>query len=129
MATKRSPIKGRDISAPVRHVTWNGQQYPMIYNNRTARIVEDVYAQEYGYPEKGYYDALAELAIPKHRAVMAMAYAAIRAAGVEISFEEFDERFAITDIEGMREAMQKAVLESLPDGNDVKNAEAAPAEA
>lgn len=128
MADKKI-TKGRDISAPVRRVSFDGVEYPMVYSNRTARIVEDVYAVEYGHPELGYYDVLSEIAIPKHRAVMAMAYAAIRAAGVEVSFAEFDEKFAITDIEGMREAMQSAVLETLPDSDgDEKNAEAAPAE-
>ena len=127
--TQQKILKGRDVSAPVRHVTHNGRTYPMVYNNTTARLVEDVYADIYGHPEKGYYDVLDELAVPKHRAVMAMAYAAIHAADPSVTWEEFDASFRITDIEGMREAMQSAVLESLPDPEDdgeAKNADAAP---
>ena len=122
--------KGRDVAAPQRHVRFHGKSYPMIYNNTTARIAEDVYADVYGHPELGYYDVLDELAVPKHRAVMAMAYAAIRAANPEVTWEAFDAAFALTDIEGMRQAMQQAVLESLPEpeeaGDDAKNAAAAP---
>ena len=130
MANLKKKVKGADVSAPVRHVTFDGVEYPMVYNNRTARIVEDVYAEEYGHPEMGYYDVLSEVGVPKHRAVMAMAYAAIRAAGVDVSFSDFDEKFTITDIEGMREAMQNAVMETLPaDEDDGKNPEAATPEA
>ena len=128
MAVNKKPVKGADVSAPVRHVKFDGAEYPMVYSNRTARIVEDVYAEEYGHPELGYYDVLSELVVPKHRAVMALAYAAIRAGGAEVTFSDFDERFLITDIEGMRESMQAAVLATLPeaDGDDAKNGEAAP---
>lgn len=129
MAANSNEAKGRDVSAPVRHVTFGGKSYPMVYNNTTARIAEDVYAEYYGHPEKGYYDVLDELAVPKHRAVMAMAFAAIRAGSPEVTWEEFDEKFRLTDIEGMRHAIQQAVLDSLPDPEEDetgKNADAAP---
>ena len=126
-------MKGRDISAPVQHVVFNGQRYPMIFNNRAARITEDVYSDQYG-REVGYYTVLNEVAIPKHRAIMAVVYAGIVAAGADISREEFDENFKLTDIEGVTEAIRKGVLESLPDedpeGEDPesKNAAATPTE-
>lgn len=133
MATRKKtvPAKGRDVDAPVRMVDWHGRKFPMRFDNRMARIVEDVYAQEYRHPEMGYYDVLGEIGVPKHRALMAMAYAAIVSGGVDIEFGVFEMEFRITDIEGMQEAIQGAVMESLPKGEDgdEKNAETTPAEA
>lgn len=126
--TTARKVKGRDVAAPVRHIRWGGRSYPLIINNRTARICEDIYAEVYGKPEMGYYDILNELSIPKHRALMAMTYAAITAAAKDDapSWEDFDENFQLTDIEGMREALQAAVVESLPEPEegDEKNGRA-----
>lgn len=124
-------IKGREVAAPVTHVTFNGQRYPMIFNNRAARIVEDIYEEKYG-RDIGYYGVLAEMAVPKHRALMAMIYGAITASGAEISWEDFDENFKLSDVDGVTEAIRKGVVQSLPDEDeedgDAKNAEATPAE-
>ena len=128
---RRNAERGRDVAAPERAILWDGRRYPMVFNNRTARIVEDVYEQQFRRGDVGYYDALSELGAPKHRALMAFAYAAIVAGGGDVSWEAFDEGFDLTVFEGMREQIQAAVLQSLPEGapeDDAKNGEAAPEE-
>ena len=116
--------KGRDVGAPKRHVRFGDTEYELVFNNFTAMTVEDIYDERYGHPEKGYYDVLTELAVPKHRALMAVAYAAILAGGGKVTWEEFAEKFQLTDIVGLRETLQGAVLESLPE-DDGKAAKAA----
>ena len=37
-------MKGRDVAAPVKQLTFMGQRYAMKFNNRAARIAEDIYA-------------------------------------------------------------------------------------
>ena len=130
-ANNRPPVAGRDVAAPVRHVRWAGKGYALTFSNKTYRIMEDVYADYYGHPEIGLYDILAEIAIPKHRALMAAAYAAILAGGGEAEWQEFDEKFTLDDIEGFAEVMQQAILQSLPEPaaeDQPKNAAAAPTE-
>ena len=128
-----SPIRGRDMAAPEKCVTFNGQIWPLKFNNRAARIAEDVYAEQFG-RDVGYYAILAEVAVPKHRAIMALVYAGITAAGAEVDWEDFDENFRITDIEGVSRAVQMGVIQSLPDEDpdedegEGKNAAATPAE-
>ena len=127
-----APVRGRDVDAPVKYVTFDGQRYPMVFNNRAARITEDIYEEKYG-RDIGYYGVLAEVEIPKHRAIMAMVYASIAASGAEISWEDFEANFKLTDIEGVAQAIQAGVIQSLPDEDpdadpDEKNAKATPTE-
>lgn len=123
-------MKGRDVSAPVRHITFKGQRLPMVFNNLAARITEDIYEDKY-HRDIGYYGVINEMAIPKHRALMAMVYAGIVAGGADVTWEDFEENFKLGDIEGMTEAIRRAVVQSLPDedpDDDGKNAEATPTE-
>lgn len=123
-------MKGRDVAAPVEYIQYDGKRYPMKFNNRAARITEDIYADKYG-RDIGYYAIISEVAIPKHRAIMAMTYAGIVAAGADIAWEDFEENFKLTDIEGVSQAIHKGVMQSLPDedpdeGEDEKNVKATP---
>ena len=126
-------MKGRDISAPVQHVVFNGKRYPMIFNNRAARITEDIYSDVFG-RDIGYYGILNEVAVPKHRAIMAVVFAGIVAAGADVTWEDFDENFKLSDVEGVTEAIRKGMIESLPDDDpdaddsEAKNTEATPME-
>lgn len=132
MSNTQETMRGRDVAAPVQHVVFNGQRYPMKFNNRAARITEDIYADKYGH-DIGYYAIINEVAIPKHRAIMAMVYAGIVAAGADVTWEDFEENFRLTDIDGVSQAIHKGVMQSLPDEDpdaedDEKNAETTPTE-
>lgn len=130
MSNKRNAGRGRDVAAPERAIIWNGKRYVLTFNNRTARLVEDIYDQHMGRGDLGYYDAMNELAVPKHRALMAFMYAAIVSGGGDVAWEDFEKDFRLDDIEGMAAAIRTAVADSLPEGSedDAKNAEAAPEE-
>lgn len=129
MAMTKKADKGRDVSAPERYVKFGDTEYRLIFNNRTARIVEDVYDQRYGHPEKGYYDVLNELAVPKHRALMAVCYAAILVGGGQVTWEDFEDAFQLTDIQGLQEQLQSAILESLPQEDEGEKKAEPPKEA
>lgn len=130
--TTATEKRGRDVAAPVQYVNFDGNRYPMLFNNRAARITEDVYEEKLG-RDIGYYGVLAEAAIPKHRAIMAMVYAGIVAGGADVSWEDFEEKFQLTDIDGVLESIQKGVIQSLPDDEpgeegDEKNPQTTPTE-
>ncbi|MBR4081346.1 MAG: hypothetical protein IKK21_06140 [Clostridia bacterium] len=115
-------MKGRDVAAPVKQITFMGQRYAMKFNNRAARIAEDIYADQYG-ADIGYYAIMAEVAMPKHRALMALIYAGIKAAGADVTWEDFDENFRITDVDGVAQAVRHGVIQSLPDEDPDGNPE------
>ncbi len=128
MSNTRNAERGRDVAAPERAIICDGKRYPLVFNNRTARLVEDVYDQYLGRGDLGYYDAMNELATPKHRALMAFMYAAIVSGGGNVAWEDFEKDFRLDDIEGMAATIRTAVVESLPEApeDEPKNAEAAP---
>lgn len=106
-------IRGRDVGAPVKHITIRGTTYPLVFNNHAARIAEDVYEEAYG-KDVGYHDILRALARGKYSATMALYYAALVAGGAEITWEEFDRDFKIDQIEGIREVLENGITQSLP---------------
>lgn len=109
--------RGRDVSAPVTHITLNGQRYALAFNNRAARVAEDIYEQIYG-KDVGYADILAALAKFKYKAVMAVFYGALVAGGADMSWEDFDSTFKLDSIDGIREIIVKGVVDSLPAGDE-----------
>ena len=114
--------RGRDVSAPVTHITIDGRRYALAFNNRSARIAEDIYEQVYG-KDVGYAEILAALAKFKYKAVMAMFYGAMVAGGAEIDWETFDEKFKLDSIDGIREIIAKGVIDALPKDNEGSEAE------
>lgn len=110
-------VAGRDVSAPEQHIELNEHKYTLVYNNRAARVAEDVYEQQYG-RDVGYYDILAEMAARKHRAIMAIIYGAMVAGGAEMTWDEFDALFTLGAIDSVRAAVQQHVLESLPKADE-----------
>lgn len=123
-------IKGRDIGAPIEYIEFRGERVPLKFNNRAARIAEDIYAGEYG-RDVGYYDIIAEMAVPKHRAMMAIIYGGMVAAGSAVTWEEFDEHFRLTDVPGVTETILRGTMASLPTedpDDDGKKLKATPTE-
>lgn len=112
-------VKGRDVSAPQRHITLDGQTYGLVFNNYAARLAEDIYEEQYGRDE-GYAVILQELSRLKHRALMAVVYGAMIAGGAEMTWEEFDEKFKYGALAELTESIRSAVLESLPQGDNEK---------
>lgn len=112
-------VRGRDIAAPEMAVTLGKTRYVLIFNNKAARVCEDIYAEQYG-RDVGYYAILKEASRFMHRALMALYYGALIGGGAEMSWEKFDELFSVSAIDGMAEVLQKAIARSLPE-HDAKN--------
>lgn len=108
--------RARDIGAPVRHITLDGQRYTLTFSNKSARVAEDVYEQIYGL-DVGYTDILKSLAQFKYKAVMAVFYGALIAGGADMDWQTFDELFKLDSIDGIREIIVKGVVDALPKEN------------
>lgn len=104
---------GRDLSQSARAITIEGVRYTLKFNNRAARIAEDIYADEYG-RDIGYYAILEEAAKHRHGALMAIYYGALVAGGQDMSWEFFDDAFTLNSIEGISDIIQQGIAESLP---------------
>ena len=109
--------RGRDVGAPERHMTINGQEYVLRFTNATIRTAEDVYEQHYG-RDVGFSVILQELAKKKYAAIMALYYGALLAGGAKIDWATFDTQFTVTSVEGMAEMIQAAIVSALPDAGD-----------
>lgn len=105
--------RGRDISAPVTHITLNGQRYPLAFTNQAARVAEDVYESVYG-KDMGYAEILVALGKFKYKAVMAVFYGALVAGGADMSWADFDQTFKLDSVDGIRDIIVKGVADSLP---------------
>lgn len=112
--------RGRDVSAPITHITLNGTRYKLAFTNMAARVAEDVYEQQYG-QDMGYANILAALTKFKYKAVMAMLYGALIAGGTSMSWDEFDAAFKLDSIDGIRDIILKGVVDSLPKVDDAKD--------
>lgn len=112
--------RGRDMSAPITHITLNGTRYKLAFTNMAARVAEDVYEQQYG-QDVGYADILAALTKFKYKAVMAMLYGALIAGGTSMSWDEFDAAFKLDSIDGIRDIILKGVVDSLPRADEAKD--------
>lgn len=117
-------VRGRDLDAPEMFITLSGQRYKLRFNNRATRVAEDVYEDVFK-KDQGYYLILKEAANFKHRALQAIYYGALIGGGNEMTWEEFDQLFTVSAIDGMSEVIQKALARSLPEG-DPKNAKPTP---
>ena len=112
--------RGRDMSAPITHITLNGTRYKLAFTNMAARVAEDVYEQQYG-QDVGYADILTALTKFKYKAVMAMLYGAMIAGGTSMSWDEFDAAFKLDSIDGIRDIILKGVADSLPKADEAQD--------
>lgn len=125
--TKGFQPHGRDLDAPVKHITLGGVKYPLKFNNKAARIAEDVYQEIYGKPEIGYYAIIDEASHSKHRALQAIHYGALIAGGADMDWDTYDDLFTLTSIEGVEEVIMQALSESLPPADETApNADSQP---
>lgn len=117
---KKPPQTGRDLAQSIKHLTIDGVRYELKFNNKSARIAEDVYANEYG-RDIGYYGIMDEAANKRHSALMAIYYGALVAGGSDMSWEEFDEKFKLAGIGNVAEVLVSGLQESLPTPAERKN--------
>lgn len=119
-AAKKPIQTGRDLAQSIKHLTIEGVRYELKFNNKSARITEDVYANEYG-RDIGYFSIMDEAANHRHSALMAIYYGALVAGGSAMTWEEFDENFKLAGIEGVADVLRAGLKESLPTPAERKN--------
>lgn len=109
-------IHGRDLVAPRRRITLEGQTYDLAFNNRSARIAEDVYIDVYGVdPAKAsYMNVISEASNGRHRAIQAIYYGALIAGGCDMPWDQFDANFTYAAVEGVKEIIMQALSDALP---------------
>lgn len=115
---KNFTVHGRDLDAPEQYLTLGDEKYMLRFNNKAARIAEDVYESIYRKPEIGYYAIIDEAAHSKHRALQAIYYGALLAGGTQMEWDEFDSKFTLSSIDGVADIIMKALSESLPPVDD-----------
>jgi len=108
-----SKTRARDINAPLSEVIIGEKTYKLVFNNRCARVAEDVYELHYG-QDVGYSEILRSVAKVKIKALMAMFFGALVAGGSEMTWPEFDEGFKFDSIPGVKEAILRGIEASLP---------------
>lgn len=113
-------VRGRDFVAPAQTITLDGQTYTLKWGNRQARYTEMVYEEQYG-RDAEYMEILSELQRQKHRAIEACGYGALRAGGCFMDFETFDDLFTYDSIDQLRDVIQKSVISTLPDPEQLGN--------
>ena len=113
-------VRGRDLIAPAQSVTLDGKTYTLKWGNRQARYTEMVYEEQYG-RDAEYMEILSELQRQKHRAIEACVYGALRAGGCDMDFETFDDLFTYDSIDQLRDVIQKSVISTLPDPEQLGN--------
>ena len=108
------PTTVKDLTAPIRHVKIGDKQYELVFNNRFIREVETVYDADYKTPKPAPM-VFAEAHAGMVRALYALFYAAARAGGMQMSFDEFEEAFNIMEVEGVQELLLRSIDEALPE--------------
>ena len=112
--------RGQDIASPVQTVTLDGTTYQLKFSNKSARIAEDIYNEQYG-RDVNYLDILKEMAAFKHRALLAVVYGALIAGGAQMTYDEFEDAFTYDSIDALRDAIKKGVFDALPEPEPGKN--------
>lgn len=85
----------------------------MVFNNHAARVAEDVYEQYYG-QDVGYGEIIQRIAKGKYAAIMALFYGAMVAGGCDMEWPEFDEKFKLDSVDGIRAIIMRGLEKSLP---------------
>lgn len=112
--SEKKPSTVKDVTAPIRHLTIDGETYELVFNNRFIREVETVYDADYGSPKPAPV-AFAEAREGMIRAIYALFYAAARSGGLKMTFADFEEHFSLTDVEGVQEILARGIAEALPE--------------
>jgi hypothetical protein len=108
-----SEVRARDVVAPVENITLDGVKHKLVFNNRMARIAEDVYERQYS-RDIGYVEILEQVTKRKYAAIMAMMYAGMVAGGHEMEWSEFDATFKLDSVDGIYDAIMRGVTNALP---------------
>lgn len=131
MAAKKTVNKtqrGRDLAGSYVDFEYCGKSYRLVANNHSAMLTEAIYEEKFG-RDMGFYDILAELQVPKHRAIMAFIYGMLSDTDPSVTWDDFVKNFKLTDITEFARLLAKLVTENMPkvenddDGNPTTEGE------
>ena len=92
----------------------DGTEYPLRFDNGAFRVAEDVYELYYG-RMLNFAQIAQQLAAGKLGAIMAMMYGAMKSAGADMTWAEFNEKFTLAAIPEVRELLVRNVQDALPE--------------
>jgi len=104
-----------DMGARNLELNFNGTHYSVPFNNKAMRCAEQVYEDQYEKPNADWIEILKDLTNGKLRAVQAVYFGALHAAHPEISWDEFDASFNLSDVPAVANALGKAISNAMPD--------------
>ena len=81
-------IMARDVSAPRKTFTVNGQEYVLLFDCNALRICEDVYEDHY-HRQKNFAEIAEELSRNRIGAIMAILYGALVSGGAELTWQQY----------------------------------------
>lgn len=120
----KTAARARELMAPIEHITLDGVEHKLVFSNEMMRVAEDVYETAYG-KDVGFGEVLKAVAKGKYAAIMALFYGALIAGGAEMSWEEYDAKFKLDSVDGIRDilmrGMDKALLPETEGGKQPQN--------
>lgn len=105
--------RGRELEAPVKHITLDGQSYALVFSNEAIRTAEDIYETVY-HKDYGFERILQDIVKRKYYAVMAFFYGVISAGGSPMTWAEFDAAFRLDSVEGVAEIIEEGLRAAMP---------------
>ena len=112
--------KSRDLGPQLLRLNYDGVLLELKFNNNAMRIAEDVYDEIYSKGDCSWVKILEDLSKGKAGAVMAVYYGALKASGRNESWDDFEEKFHLSDIPEVSEKLADAVKAALPQSNAVQ---------
>lgn len=117
-AEAQKMVRAQDVDAPEQVLTLNGCRYRLRYDNRSARIAEQVMSNEMG-EVVGFLDIVDRMLKGSYTATMAIFYGAVcsyqhMSGEARMDWDEFDDQFDYSCIPGVQERVMAAVADYLP---------------
>lgn len=107
--------KAKDLQPSTLRLSWDGEMLELKFNNRAMALAEDVYENVYFKQPCNWTAILSDLIKGKAGAVMAVYYGALKVKKPELTWDEFDDKFRLSDIPEVSEVLAGAINQALPD--------------
>ena len=111
---EKSAVRGSALAAPADYMILDGTRYRLVFDLKQARIAEDIYELQYG-RSVSYFVIAQHLAQGRLGAMMAVYYAALVSGGTDMPWEEYQKKFRLDALPGVKEWLLEHVLKSLPE--------------
>lgn len=107
--------KARDLRPSILSIKWDGELMELKFNNTALAAAEDVYDNVYHKQPCHWSAILEDLIKGKAGAIMAVYYAALKGRLPELTWDEFEDKFHLTDIPEVSDVLAEAIKKALPE--------------